>query len=322
MAYVCLLSSPPVAQWSERGPYKPVVAGSIPARRTGSLVCVRGAAAGPAAKASRGRHFDFAGVKVFPGGPGRLAFSFGRGVSSKDEFIQPHPKNVPGPFYVVDGCCTACDVPVSEAPDLFTYDTANHCFVKCQPRTEEEFDRVFRAAWAAELECIRYRGDNPVVLRRFAELGSPHLCDVAPPPEIRPVMRDHVTFDADSPEQQYLSAVGLADRFRAYLLSLNKDRGALDTRFHYRFRSTVGDSISAGFAYSWYEDNYHAVQFCVIGEAGRRWLAWHSSAAKPGGRGVSNPLDKWLKIAGGFRAIRWYVGEEWKSSGKWRTSPQ
>src|SRR6266480_3008020 len=89
----------------------------------------------------------------------------GGGGASVEHEHKPHPKNTPGPFYVVDGCCTACDVPVSEAPDLFTYDESNHCYVKRQPRTEEEFDRAFRAAWAAELQCVRYRGDDPAVLR-------------------------------------------------------------------------------------------------------------------------------------------------------------
>jgi hypothetical protein len=29
---------------------------------------------------------------------------------------QPHPANVPGDFYVEDGCCTMCEVPFAEAP--------------------------------------------------------------------------------------------------------------------------------------------------------------------------------------------------------------
>jgi hypothetical protein len=80
---------------------------------------------------------------------------------------RPHPKNVPGPFYVLDGCCTACEVPVAEAPELFTFDESNHCYVKRQPRAKDEFDRALRAAWFAELECIRYRGNDAVILRRF-----------------------------------------------------------------------------------------------------------------------------------------------------------
>ena len=28
----------------------------------------------------------------------------------------PNPANVPGDFYVQDGCCTMCEVPFAEAP--------------------------------------------------------------------------------------------------------------------------------------------------------------------------------------------------------------
>ena len=45
---------------------------------------------------------------------------FGGGGEPMAQDNRPHPMNVPGPFYVLNGCCTACDVPVSEAPDLFT----------------------------------------------------------------------------------------------------------------------------------------------------------------------------------------------------------
>jgi hypothetical protein len=90
-----------------------------------------------------------------------------------------------GPLYVLNGCCTACDVPVSEAPDIFADDDTNHCYVKRRPCAKGEIDRTLRAAWAAELECIRYRGRDVEFLRRFAEFGSPHLCDVPPPPDIR-----------------------------------------------------------------------------------------------------------------------------------------
>jgi ferredoxin len=237
---------------------------------------------------------------------------------------RPHSKNAPGPFYVVDGCCTACGVPVSVAPDLFVYDESDHCYVKRQPRTEEEFDRAFRAIWGAELQCIRYRGDDPAVLRRFAELGEPHLCDVPPSPAIRPVVRDHVTFDTASPDYFVLSAVDLAEAFRGHLFRLDKQRErlGLDTRFRYRFMPLSGDATTAVLTYSWFENDYHSVEFHVIGEPGRRWLVSHFSAARTGGRGVSNQLDDWLKGAGHFCFIRWYAGEDWRSSHEWRDSPQ
>jgi hypothetical protein len=238
-----------------------------------------------------------------------------------DETNRPHPKNVPGPFYVVDGCCTACGVPLSEAPGLFTFDEAHHCYVERQPRTKEEFDRAFHAVWAAELGCIRYRGDDPEVLRRFAELGEPHLCDVPPPPQIRPVVRDLVTFDTDSPDAAGLSAIDLAHAFRGYLLRLDSGREGLDVRYRYRLKPVVGDSAAASLTFSWFEEEQHTVEILVVSAPTHRWLIRHFSAGRAGARGVSNLLDDWLKGAGYFCRIRWYAAEEWAASGAGRETP-
>jgi hypothetical protein len=235
---------------------------------------------------------------------------------------RPHLKNVSGPFYVLNGCCTACDVPVSEAPDLFTYDEANHCYVKRQPCTKDEVDRTLRAAWAAELECIRYRGSDPEILRRFAEFGAPHLCDVPPPPDVRPLIRDLVTFDTDLPGHARLSAVDLAQAYRDYLLGLDRRREGLDARFRYRVMPVVGDPATASLTYSWFEDDRHTVEFRVVRGPAGRWLIRHFSAGRAGARGVSNQLDDWLKGAGAFCRISWYSAEEWAAGGAGRASPQ
>ncbi len=42
----------------------------------------------------------------------------------------PFPKNVPGDFYVEDGCCTSCGMPTTEAPELFAYAPDGHCYVR------------------------------------------------------------------------------------------------------------------------------------------------------------------------------------------------
>ena len=238
------------------------------------------------------------------------------------EIGQPHPENVQGPFYVLNGCCMACDVPVSEAPDLFTYDVANHCYVKRQPHTKEEFERTLRVAWSAEVECIRYRGVDPEVLRRFAEFGSPHLCDVAPPPEILPVIRDFVRFDSDSPEHAQFSAVDLVEAFRGHLLHLDSLREDLGTRFRYHFNPIEGGPLTASLTYSWFEDHRHTVEFQVVGVPGFRWVTHHFSAELIGGRAVSLQIDDWLKGAGSFRPIQWYSAEEWAGRGAGRDSPQ
>src|SRR6202035_4919756 len=84
--------------------------------------------------------------------------------------------NAPGPFYVSDGCCISCDLPLREAPGLFAYDGKNHCYVSRQPAGKNDPDTMVYVAWAAETQCIRYRGQDSGILRRFAE----HLGETVP----------------------------------------------------------------------------------------------------------------------------------------------
>lgn len=232
----------------------------------------------------------------------------------EDSTPKPHPKNVPGPFYVIDGCCTACGVPFSEAPGLFAYDDTNHCFVSRQPSTPREFDQVFLAAWAAELQCIRYRGNDPQLLSRFAELGEPHLCDVPPPPEIRPVVRDLVSFDANLPADSGISAHDLAEAFKNSV----QQRQSF---YELRFKPITGDETCATLTYAWFEEDYHSVEFRASGTPDCRWLVRHDSRARPGGRAVSRQIDEWLKAEQHFCNIRWYTAQGWLRGDDWRDSP-
>src|SRR4051812_46852761 len=94
---------------------------------------------------------------------------------------KPHPKNVPGDFYVEDGCCTMCQIPLREAPDLFggfgVAEDGRHCYVKRQPQTRTEFDGMIMAIRGAEAECIRYRGTDRMIQTRLAEIGELIVCD-------------------------------------------------------------------------------------------------------------------------------------------------
>lgn len=98
---------------------------------------------------------------------------------------KPHPANVPGDFYVEDGCCTMCGVPFVEAPDLFgtCQDPGGypHCFVKRQPELPSELDRMVSAIQCAELNCIRYRGSDRLIQLRLVEAGEAEICDSLPP---------------------------------------------------------------------------------------------------------------------------------------------
>jgi hypothetical protein len=99
----------------------------------------------------------------------------------------PHPANVPGDYYVEDGCCTMCTLPFGEAPELIgeTIDPRghSHCFVKCQPRNELETEHMVSAIQVAELRCIRYRGTDAKILSRLTEMGEAEVCDALSPVE-------------------------------------------------------------------------------------------------------------------------------------------
>ena len=90
---------------------------------------------------------------------------------------RPHRLNVVGPFYVVDGCCTACGVPESEARELFAWDESDHCFVRKQPSNPEELRQMVSAIASADLRCIRYRGRDPEVVSTLKNLGEIEQCD-------------------------------------------------------------------------------------------------------------------------------------------------
>jgi len=79
-----------------------------------------------------------------------------------------HPKSAPGDFYVEKGQCLACGVPHVVAPDLvgWTDEKVQHCYWKKQPETPAELERAIAVLEAQELECHRYAGTDPAILKR------------------------------------------------------------------------------------------------------------------------------------------------------------
>lgn len=93
----------------------------------------------------------------------------------------PHPANVPGDYFVEDGCCMTCAVPFVFASDLFAWAADSgtgtvHCYVKKQPETPDEADRMFEVIRHAEAGCIMYRGRDPATQRRLVEAGEGPIC--------------------------------------------------------------------------------------------------------------------------------------------------
>jgi hypothetical protein len=73
-----------------------------------------------------------------------------------DEFRTPDPRNAPGKFYVLKDCCLLCGIPWEVAPELFGYDD-NGCWVKRQPATQSENEKMLKVIAFQELDCIRSR---------------------------------------------------------------------------------------------------------------------------------------------------------------------
>lgn len=218
---------------------------------------------------------------------------------------KPHKDNAPGPFYVCDGCCTACDVPFVEAPGMFAYDDKNHCYVNRQPQTESDLSRMIRTVYGAELECIRYRGEDKDVLRRLAEAGLGHLADISVS-GFKPVVRNHVSFDAVDPMNKLLSERDLATEFQRHL------RAQENEYVTYKFTSLSTDGEKTLFSYAWFEDNYHTVQFSFGGESQCRWLIVSDTTLL---------IHDWLVADNRFCDIRWYTEEQWKTSKNWQETP-
>ena len=92
-------------------------------------------------------------------------------------------ENVKGDFYVEDGCCTMCGAPNVEAPELFGgFDenskmTNEHCFVKKQPESIQELEKMMNAMAVQELICIRYCGKDRKIKEKIRSIGEHNQID-------------------------------------------------------------------------------------------------------------------------------------------------
>ena len=231
------------------------------------------------------------------------------------EEIRPHPKNVSGPFYVEYGCCTSCDVPIQEAPSHFAYDTDNHCFVCRQPQTDAETSDMIGTAWMAEFQCIRYRGNDLDVLRRLAELDLRVICDTAPPPNIDPVIRNHVQINVVG-APVIATPKELAQEFVDHVTAQNNEW----RRFKARPIQTFNDYASLKF--SWYDDHFHLISFTIGPDAPHDWHIEYPLKNDLGDRGVGNVVSFWLKShQNRFVNHRWFTDANWSDRKSWQSTP-
>jgi hypothetical protein len=225
-----------------------------------------------------------------------------------------HPCNVPGPFYVEDGCCLTCSVPHDIAPGLFGWTKdESHCFVRRQPASPGEIDSAIRALWSAEASCIRYRGADPALLKRIAELGEPDQCDVDPG-SARVRVRDRVFFSSAQSETD--TALHLADRFRAHLATsdrhfpytLRPRRRWRPARVVFSWDASLLRSASSLLRRS----HFHSVEFAASRRGSGRFEA-RLTGWRPAANGLGLLVDDWLKTVEAAVDVRWFSADEYAS---------
>jgi len=95
-----------------------------------------------------------------------------------------HPLNVPGPFYIEEGQCVNCHGPGELAAELIGWFEEpkdmrgySHCYIKKQPESPADMERMIQAIQASCCSGLRYCGDDPAVLALLAKAGLASRCD-------------------------------------------------------------------------------------------------------------------------------------------------
>jgi len=149
--------------------------------------------------------------------------------------ITRYPKNVPGDFYVEEGCCLTCAVPMTEAPEFFKMDD-EQCYVIKQPANVEETDYLLDAIATQEVGCIRYAGNDKAVIMRMVGNGDGDSCDSPAAIQLlRTIVR--LTHDAATP-QKFL---------QVFIKSARKHAAAKQKRFNFGDIHMHNDAVHVDF---------------------------------------------------------------------------
>jgi hypothetical protein len=198
-----------------------------------------------------------------------------------------HPKNAPGPFYVLANHCIACGAPQAEAPELVTgCGSDDGCYFHRQPETPEEVDAALRATLVSCIEVYRYGGEDPEIRRRLAEVGHASLCD-HPLEGVAKVVRDHVRFAFDA-----TNAAALATRILDWMIEQNP-KGAWT-------EPVTGDREAAAFEHT-HSSQYAKPRIYRLARlSDRHWLL----------TGAQGPWLHDLLVSHGARDLRWFSADE------------
>jgi hypothetical protein len=165
---------------------------------------------------------------------------------------------------------------------------------------------MLHVVWAAELQCIRYRGNEPTVLRRFAEMELRDVCDIDPPPGVRAIIRNHVRFTDSS--ASVVKSSQLLNDFIAHLKTLCNEY------VNYRTRRIKTSKRSSSLEFTWYEKHFHPVIFAEVPESSNDWHIEYPLIGDFGDRGVGVRIFEWLQFNNDrFTNIRWYTDDDWRN---------
>ena len=89
--------------------------------------------------------------------------------------------NVAGDFYVVDGLCISCTMPVSESPNLIGEDVSDdgyHCYFKKQPQNSGEIQEAINAIYVSCCGALGYGGSDKSIIEIIKLNGDDGQIDV------------------------------------------------------------------------------------------------------------------------------------------------
>lgn len=217
----------------------------------------------------------------------------------------PHPANAPGDFYVEDGCCITCGVPLEEAPDVFAWagePNESHCVVANQPKTGSAVDRTLNAMWSGEIQCIRYRGADSDIVRRIVEMGYTDLCDQSISTDATPLVRSHARFSLLDEFAQPGQIAAAFLRHFDHSHSYNSDRQAREVQI---------DDTQATVEISWFKGVFHSIVFEKL--AAPEWHATMKPNSPEVGIGLSRLVEKWLRDDDRVGNVRWFSEKQWQA---------
>jgi hypothetical protein len=198
-------------------------------------------------------------------------------------------------------------VPQHFASELFAEDEQHHCFVRRQPQTSAETDAMIRVVATQELGCIRYRGTDLVILRRLAETGEGGQCDVLPPPGVKPLQRDQVSF-LSAERAEPFTGHAILERLLRYLAT--QPQGCKTTAV-----TSSEDEALASVAVSWSQDRFHRIELRAARSPGS-WLLRHFGPPR-----FSDTIHDWLNSDEAFADVRWQTLEQLQVGSSWQRTP-